>query len=136
MNIILMKKTFNLLLFTILFVSCGSNRSISQIDQKIEGTKGKKIVLQKVFNDSRCPEGVKCIWEGEVTIQLAYCEDGQIKEEKQFIVRANEQEEILEWFRSHLPKSEKILQTISVLPAKKGDGKQIRSKDYTILLGY
>ncbi|SPE77245.1 hypothetical protein FLACOL_01238 [Flavobacterium columnare] len=131
-----MKKTFNLLLFTILFVSCGSNRSISQIDQKIEGTKGKKIVLQKVFNDSRCPEGVKCIWEGEVTIQLAYCEDGQIKEEKQFIVRANEQEEILEWFRSHLPKSEKILQTISVLPAKKGDGKQIRSKDYTILLGY
>ncbi|WP_375605611.1 hypothetical protein [Flavobacterium davisii] len=136
MNIILMKKTFNLLLFTILFVSCGSNRSISQIDQKIEGTKGKKIVLQKVFNDSRCPEGVKCIWEGEVTIQLAYCEDGQIKEEKQFIVRANEQEEILEWFRSHLPKSEKILQTISVLPAKKGDGKQIRSTDYTILLGY
>ncbi|QYS87160.1 hypothetical protein JJC03_04205 [Flavobacterium oreochromis] len=106
------------MLFTIILVSCGSNRSISQINQKRDQSKGNEIVLQKVLNDSRCPQGVQCIWEGEVTIQVAYFEKGQMKEEKQFTLRQNDQEEVLQWFRSHLPKSQKVLQTVSILPTK------------------
>ncbi|AMA50449.1 MULTISPECIES: hypothetical protein [Flavobacterium] len=131
-----MKNTLNLLLFVIILISCGSNRSISQIDQKLNHTKGKEIVLQKVLNDSRCPEGVQCIWEGEVVIQVAYFENGQIKEEKQFTLRSNDQEEIIEWFRLHLPKSKKTLQTVSVLPLRKKKERQILPIEYSIILGY
>ncbi|MFK6999578.1 hypothetical protein [Flavobacterium oreochromis] len=130
-----MKKTLNFLLFTIILVSCGSNRSISQINQKRDQSKGNEIVLQKVLNDSRCPQGVQCIWEGEVTIQVAYFEKGQMKEEKQFTLRQNDQEEVVQWFRSHLPKSQKVLQTVSILPTKV-EGKKINSLEYVIVLGY
>ncbi|ANO47090.1 hypothetical protein Pf1_01633 [Flavobacterium columnare] len=131
-----MKNTLNLLLFTIILISCSSNRSISQIDQKLDHTNGKEIVLQKVLNDSRCPEGVQCIWEGEVVIQVACYENGKIREEKQFTLRSNNQEEILEWFRLHLPKSEKTLQTVRVLPLKKRKEKQTLPIEYSIVLGY
>jgi hypothetical protein len=34
--------------------------------------KGFTLVLKEVVSDSRCPEGLNCIWAGEVTVLIRY----------------------------------------------------------------
>lgn len=42
----------------------------------------KRIKFKKVVSDSRCPNGVTCIWAGEVQVLIEFYEDGELKGEK------------------------------------------------------
>ncbi|ESU29892.1 hypothetical protein FLJC2902T_03720 [Flavobacterium limnosediminis JC2902] len=119
-----------------LMVACSSaKKSDNTINQKLDSKTDKEIVLVKVSNDSRCPEGVECVWAGEVTFEVAAYENGKILEQMQFTLNQNTAEEIRAWFVLHLPENNKELKAIGVVPYPK-EGMKIQPKDYYIQLVY
>ena len=42
----------------------------------------KTIKFKKIVSDSRCPNGVTCIWAGEVKVLIEFYEDGEFKGDK------------------------------------------------------
>ncbi|WP_051199639.1 hypothetical protein [Christiangramia echinicola] len=42
----------------------------------------KAIKFNKIVSDSRCPNGVTCIWAGEVKVLIEFYEDGEFKGDK------------------------------------------------------
>lgn len=131
-----MKKIIALFSFIFILNSCASaQKNDNEINQKLDSTSGKEIVLVRVINDSRCPEGVQCIWAGEVTIEVAAYENKKLVEQVQFTINYKDNDESKKWFIQHLPTSDKELQRISVLPYPK-DGIARKLEDYIIQLGY
>ncbi|ESU24281.1 hypothetical protein FEDK69T_07220 [Flavobacterium enshiense DK69] len=120
----------------LLMATCGTTKIKGDIiNQKLDVKSGKEIVLVKVINDSRCPEGVECVWAGEVMFEVAAYENGKVAEQVQFTLNKNTSEAIKDWFVLHLPESKKGLKTIEVLPYPK-DGVKIRPEEYYIKLVY
>ncbi|WP_136667607.1 hypothetical protein [Flavobacterium sp. H122] len=92
-------------------------------------------MLIKIINDSRCPENVQCIWAGEVQFEVAVYENSKITEQTQLTLTPQNQSEIVAWFANRLPKTDKPLKTVWVLPYPK-DGTSVNLSDYMIKLGY
>ena len=127
-----MKKIATVCSFLFLLMGCASAQ-INEIDQKLDKKTAKEIVLVKVVSDSRCPEGVTCIWAGEVTIEVAAYENNKIVEQVQYTVNRENKEAIILWFEQHLPARKEKLKAIRVVPYPK-DGVQIQPEDYKIIL--
>lgn len=53
----------------------------------------KNIKFIKVLEDSRCPEGVSCIWAGQAKIVVGIYEADKLIEEKVFILGTNTKDE-------------------------------------------
>lgn len=120
----------------LLMAACSTTKMKGDIiNQKLDAKSGKEIVLVKVNNDSRCPEGVECVWAGEVSFEVAAYENGKVMEQVQFTLNKDTSEAIKAWFVLHLPESKKELKTIGVLPYPK-DGVKIRPEEYYIKLVY
>ena len=52
------------------------------IKQKVcPNQKGFQLVLKAISTDSRCPEGVTCIWAGEVTAVVSVYKDSKLIED-------------------------------------------------------
>lgn len=130
-----MKKYISLVIVTLSLIRCASAQNDNIINQKIDLKKGKEIVLVKVLNDSRCPEGVQCIWAGEVAIEVAVYQDNKIIEQEQLTFTPHNQKEMVSWFTERLPKTEKNLKSVGVLPYPK-DGVSRKLEDYFIKLNY
>ncbi|WP_428223754.1 hypothetical protein [Flavobacterium sp.] len=130
-----MKKFIALFSFITALTSCSSAQHITQIDQKLDAKDTREIVLEKVINDSRCPEGVQCIWAGEVTIAVAVYDHQKLIEQTQLTLNPHNQEEIIAWFAKRLPKTKKALQSVVVTPGP-SQKKPLDKKDYKIELGY
>lgn len=131
----MLRKLILLLLGLFVFVSCSSQKSFTQIDQKLDTNLSKEIVLVRIINDSRCPENVQCVWAGQVVFEVAVYEKGKIKEQKQLTLTPQNQNEIENWFTNQLPKSKKPLKSVSIFPYPK-DGVSLNLNDYVIQLGY
>lgn len=124
----------NLIVCILCFTLFGcSSAQINEIDQRADNKSDKEIVLVKVTNDSRCPEGVTCIWAGEVIIEVAAYESSKIVEQTQFVVNRKNMEEIISWFEKHLPARKEKLKGLSVVPYPK-DGVLINPEEYKIIL--
>ncbi len=52
---------------------------------KMKDFNSKGIKFVSVIDDSRCPKGVTCIWEGEVKIIVGFYQDGKVTEEKELV---------------------------------------------------
>lgn len=130
-----MKKLFLLAPIVSFVTSCCSQKTITEINQKLDSKSNKEIVLTKLINDSRCPENVQCIWAGEVAVEVAVYEDNKIIEQTILTFTPKNQEEMVSWFAQRLPKTDKPLKTVGVLPYPK-DGVAVKLEDYTIKLGY
>jgi hypothetical protein len=131
-----MKKIIAFCSFVFVLNSCASaQKNDNEINQKLDMKSGKEIVLVKVIDDSRCPEGVQCIWAGEVTIEVAAYENRKLIEQVQFTLGQKNRDEAKKWFIQHLPATDKELQRISVLPYPK-DGVPREMEDYIIKLVY
>jgi len=130
-----MKKYISLVIATLSLIGCASAQNDNTINQKLDSKSDKEIVLVKVIDDSRCPEGVQCIWAGEVTIEVAAYENKKIVEQVQFTVNTKSKEEIVSWFTKHLPTQTNQLKGISILPYPK-DGDTRKLEDYFIKLNY
>ncbi|MBP9792755.1 MAG: hypothetical protein KBC56_02025 [Flavobacterium sp.] len=130
-----MKKLLFLIFITSSLTSCSCQKAITEINQKLDSKTTKEIVLVRLINDSRCPENVQCIWAGEVTFEVAAYDNGNLMEQKQFILKPTNQDEVIAWLSKHLPKTKTPLQSIAVVPYPK-DGVSVKLEEYTLKLNY
>ena len=136
-----MKKS--LLLFFLIFstITFGQKTKIEKvrflkITQKMcLNKKGYNLVLKAIVNDSRCPEGVACIWAGEVSTVVAVYKDSKLLEEHTMVFSIKDQEENKQWFSKYLPEKQKNVKSVSVFPYPK-EGVEINPNEYRIKIGY
>jgi len=132
-----MKKIIAFIGFVFLLHGCASaQKGNEEINQKLDSKSDKEIVLIKVISDSRCPEGVQCVWAGEVTIEVAAYENKKLIEQKTFAIGQNPEalEEVKSWFSKHSVSNQE-LKEVSVLPYPK-EGVQVKTEEYKIKLVY
>lgn len=124
-----MKKLFSLF-FILIIASCAPKKTVleqSIITQNLVDLQGFQLVLKNVYNDSRCPEGVSCVWAGEVTIAINVYKNNKFIEEKTLIFNSKNSNENTDWFAKYY--SEKPIKSVLVLPYPK-DGITNELKDF------
>jgi hypothetical protein len=77
-----------------------------------------------VINDSRCPEGVTCIWAGEVSATIEVYKDKKLVEEKDVLFNSANRLENIKWFENYFSKK---IKGIGVMPYPK-EGVNIKPK--------
>lgn len=130
----MMKKRLSFYSAVVLLSGCASVPN-NEINQKLDSASAKEIVLVKVLEDSRCPEGVQCVWAGEVTVEVAAYENKKLVDQSQFTFNLKNEQEIIKWFGTHLPEKQQELKSVSVVPYPK-EGVEIKPQDYKIVLNY
>lgn len=121
-----------LIIFLTFFLSQCNNQSKNfqgkeiniPINQAISLNDQYEIIFEAVTADSRCPEGVNCVWMGQVEINVAIYKKGTFIEKKELKITHSTQEENKKWFSSFFDEGRKIKE-INVLPE--------RIKDQTIV---
>lgn len=133
-----MKKSLLLLVLVFSLSTYAQNKELNyfKIKQKECLKKsGYTLVLKKVVSDSRCPEGVNCIWIGEAEILVSVYKDKKLIEDKTILISPKKEEENKQWFVMHLPEKYKNVETIDIVPYPKKDA-VIDAKDYYLKIGY
>jgi hypothetical protein len=127
----------NIFLIIVLLINATfyAQNNITITQKKCIPKKGFHLKLQRVFDDSRCPEGVTCIWAGEVSVVVEAYKDKQFIEAKTMTLNAKNSEENAKWFLNYLPNGTKIIKSIAVLPYPKKD-KITNSKKKYITIGF
>lgn len=117
-----------IVLFFVIAFCCNANAQyrLKITPKKCVPKKGIHFKLQEIVEDSRCPEGVTCIWAGQVVVEVAVYENRKFIETKTLTFNGKYNTEIKNWFATYLPNDKKI-STIKVLPAPK-DGVAIPFK--------
>ncbi|NJM79980.1 MAG: hypothetical protein HC854_10800 [Flavobacterium sp.] len=125
-----------LLFLTIFLTQCASkNKDTNSSEVIVENTieqEEYQIKLLKVIADSRCPEGVNCVWEGQVEMSVGVYKGNELLEEKQLVVNSRTVEENATWASQY---SKKTITFIGVLPARVKDT-PIYESDYKLLIKY
>jgi len=103
--------------------------------KKCISKKGYHLRLKRVFDDSRCPENVSCIWAGEVSIEIEVYKDKKIVEEKSLLLNTNNSEENINWISNYLPKNSNSIKSITVFPYPK-EGQIVKSKNQFVKINY
>lgn len=121
-----------LLFFTVSIFAQKENLKYVKITQKICLKKtGYQLVLKDVVSDSRCPEGVVCVWAGEVSVVVSVYKDSKIVADKTIVFSEKNKEENKQWFAQYLPEKQKSIKNFSVLPYPK-QNTEIHKKDYYV----
>jgi hypothetical protein len=136
-----MKKS--LLLFLILFntLSFGQNTPKENIkyvkitQKKCLKKSGYQIVLKEVVSDSRCPEGVTCVWAGEASAIVSVYKDSKLVEDNTMVFSMKNIEENKQWLSKYLPVKQRKIKTVGVFPYPK-QGVVVDKKDYYLKIGY
>jgi hypothetical protein len=106
------------------------------IKQKVcPNQKGFQLVLKVVVSDSRCPEGVTCIWAGEVSAVVSVYKDSKLIEDTTLVFSMKNEEDNKKWFSKYLPEKQKKIKSISVVPYQK-EGSKINPEEYFLKIGY
>ncbi len=118
-----MKKLF--LFFAILCsISLFAQSELKITTKKCIPKSGYYLQLQSVYDDSRCPEGVTCIWAGEVSATIEVYKDKKLVEEKTVTFNSKNKEENFKWFAGYFPKK---IKSIGVAPYPK-EGQIVKPK--------
>jgi hypothetical protein len=96
---------------------------------------GYQMVLKEIISDSRCPEGVTCVWAGEATAVVSLYKDSKLMEDKTIVFSLKNEQENKQWFAVYLPEKQRKIKNISVFPYPK-QGVTASKKDYYIKIGY
>ena len=98
--------------------------------------KGYHLVLKKVTSDSRCPEGVNCIWIGEAEVIVSLYKNRKLIVEKALTLSPTPQQnqEHIAWLAQYVPQLYKNIKTVEVVPYPK-EGVEIDTKKYYIIVG-
>ena len=94
-----------------------------------------QIVFNELVSDSRCPEGVTCIWQGEASAVVSLYKNSKLIEDKTMVFSMKNMEENKKWFSKYLPEKQKKIKTIGVFPNPK-QGVVVNKKDYYLKIGY
>ena len=109
-------KKFFLCLAILLNLSIFAQSELKITTKKCIPKLGYYLRLQSVFDDSRCPKGVTCIWAGEVSATVEVYKDKKFVEEKTVTFNSKNKEENFKWFATYFPKK---IQSIGVAPYPK-----------------
>lgn len=93
------------------------NDAIKITQKKCIAKKGYHLILKKVVADSRCPEGVNCIWAGEIEVVISVYENKKFLKDHSIILSPKSQKENITWFSNYYPHTN--INSISVLPYPK-----------------
>ena len=134
-----MKKVFVVLLTVIssfAFAQKKATQEYSKVKRNscING-KGYQLVLKEVLADSRCPEGVTCVWAGEVSAVVSVYKDSEWVENKTLVFSGKNDNINMQWIVQYLNENQKTINIISIEPHPKA-GKLIKPKDYYLQIGY
>ncbi|NHN25664.1 hypothetical protein FIA58_008235 [Flavobacterium jejuense] len=127
-----------ILFLTIFLAQCSSKQSSDMANNtNITNQKGVtqeeyQIKLKKVTADSRCPEGLNCVWEGQVEMIVAVYKADKLIEEKELIVNSQTVSENATWASKY---SKKAITFIGVTPERIKD-ELINDSDYKLLIKY
>lgn len=131
----IMKKLIFTLTIIFSLVSCAQKTKIEtssiSFAQKLIKQKEIQLVLKKVTNDSRCPEGVQCIWAGECEIIVSVYKNNKFIKDQKILLSPKLYKENIAWFSKYYP-AKKITE-INVFPYPKN---QVitNPKDYFVKL--
>lgn len=118
-----MKK--NLTLLTLLFsIFVFAQKTMQITTKKHIPAKGFHLSLKNIFDDSRCPEGVTCIWAGEVSATIEVFMNKKFIEEKSITFNTANGIENIKWFEKYIPRK---IKGFRVMPYPK-QGKNINLK--------
>ena len=97
--------------------------------------KGYQLVLKKVISDSRCPEGVNCIWIGEAEVIVSLYKNRKLIIEKALTLSPipKQNQEGIAWLSKYVPQLYKNIKTVEVVPYPK-EGVKIDVKKYYIIV--
>ena len=110
-----MKKLI-LLFFLVFSFSLFAQSEMKITTKKCVPKKGYHLRLKSVFDDSRCPEGVTCIWAGEVSVTIEIHKDKKFLEEKTLTFNSKNKSENFKWFATYFSKK---IKSIGVAPYPK-----------------
>ena len=130
---------FSLLLFyTFSFSQSTTAERVSIVkvtQKKCLKKKGFTLVLKEVVSDSRCPDGLNCIWAGEATAIISVYKDSKLVEDNTMVFSMKNQEENKLWFCKYLPDNQKNLKSVQVMPYPNKDT-PIDKKKYFVKVSY
>ena len=121
---------FLLMLGTITFAQNTKTENVQSLkitQKKCLKKKGFNLVLKELVSDSRCPEGVTCIWAGEASVVVSVYKDSKLVEDHTMVFLMINEED--------LPEKQKNIKNFSVFPYPK-EGVQINPKNYYVKIGY
>ncbi len=132
-----MKKLF-FGLFTVLLVACSSDKFNEDVltigtTEKSVVTKDLSFKIEKFLYDSRCPEGVNCVWAGEVHLLLGVYENNSKMEEVDLVIDYRNFEQNKTFFESKIPLENKKIESIQISP-NRVEGLKIEEKEYQLKL--
>ena len=96
---------------------------------------GYQMVLKELISDSRCPEGVNCIWAGEVTVLVSVYENKKFIEDKTITISIPKTDENIAILSNYLPTSQKKIKSVDIFPYPK-KGVVLDAKSYYVRIGY
>jgi hypothetical protein len=129
---------FLLILGTVTFAQNTKTESVQSLkitQKKCLKKKGFNLVLAAVVSDSRCPEGVTCIWAGEASVTVSVYKDSKLVEDHTMVFSMKNEQENRQWFSKYLPEKQKNVKSFSVFPYPK-EGVKINPKNYYVKIGY
>ena len=110
-----MKKAV-LLVLLFFSVSLFAQSEIKITFKKCIPKKGFHLQLLRVFDDSRCPENVTCIWAGEVSAIVEVYNNKKLVEEKTITFNSKNTEENILWFSKYYHNK---IKSVEVVPYPK-----------------
>ena len=129
---------FLLMLGTITFAQNTKTENVQSLkitQKKCLKKKGFNLVLKELVSDSRCPEGVTCIWAGEASVVVSVYKDSKLVEDHTMVFSMKNEEENKQWFSKYLPEKQKNIKNFSVFPYPK-EGVQVNPKNYYVKIRY
>jgi hypothetical protein len=129
---------FLLMIGTITFAQNTKTENVQSLkitQKKCLKKKGFNLVLKELVSDSRCPEGVTCIWAGEASVVVSVYKDSKLVEDHTMVFSMKNEEKNKQWFSKYLPEKQKNIKNFSVFPYPK-EGVQVNPKNYYVKIGY
>ena len=129
-------KYFTLILSIIFLTSCATkptaneNEILINATSKVSVGNDYEMRISKIISDSRCPEGVTCVWAGEVKLELEIYKNGKLEKSETLSINYKNLEMNKQFFAKYLS-SDKKIKEILILPSKK-EGQNIELKDYVL----
>lgn len=129
-------KYFTPIIILFIFISCASKQVVNENEIFINSTSltnvgnDYEMKISKIISDSRCPEGVSCIWVGEIKLELAIYKNEKLEKSETLSINYKTLEQNKQFFAEYISLDKKV-KDILVQPIKK-EGQNIELKEYIL----
>lgn len=117
-------KYFTPIIVLLVFISCASKQVTNENEILIHSTSLSQVgneyemKISNVISDSRCPEGVECVWAGEVQLELEVYKNQKLEKKETLSINYKTLEQNKKFFAEYIS-SDKTIKNVSIQPIKK-----------------